>query len=200
MKSLNLYPTRIEKVKSESRNSHDLKYVIKGLDKNVKSLRSKNKKLVQTEYEINIQDDFDGLTNSKCDSCGALDELEGDMGSPTMYTFKDSLLSQTFPEEAIGMVKIFKNTTKAERILKRLPSMSSFCDAVPIHQSPGDLKDTLIFSFYKLMRKNLSKPAYCYFLSRRDQCVESLASFSKTGDYKSLIKKIEENCQVADFV
>lgn len=199
MRSLNCYPTRIEKVKSESKGGHEKRCTLQSLD-NIENKRERGNVKHQTHSNLRESKEFEELSNSKCNSYNGFDDIDGEIGSPTMYTFKETLLLPMLPPEAMGMMRIFKNTTKAERLLKRLPSMSSFSDSVPTQQSPEDLRDTLIFSFYKLMRKNLSKPAYCYMLSHKEDLIENLIVFSKAGDYKALLKKIEDQCQLADFV
>ena len=161
--------------------------------------RSVKKKLQLTEVDIadprELNDSINPESSSQYSHQGS-----GDLGSPTLYTFKDSMIDQSFPSEAHGMAKIFKNKTKAERILLRLPSISNFVEEAPSSLNIDELREALIFSFFKLMRKHLHNAAYRFFLSNRHLFAEALSKFCKSGNYKELLQEVENKYKVESIV
>lgn len=186
--SLDQYPSRREIKSKKSIKDERASYKSLKLDIN----RKKESPFVNNGTDTRVaepsrlDDSFAAESSSQYSQA-----CNGDLGSPTMYNIKDAAIDQSFPPEAQGMAKIFKNKTKAERILLRLPSISNFVEESPSRIASEDLREALIFSFYKLMRKHLTNGEYRHLLSNKQTFADSLARFSRSGNYKELLGEIE---------
>lgn len=182
------YPSKREVKSKKSIKEERSSYKSLKLDFN----RKKESPFVNNGTEVKISD-----ANKLDDSFVAesssqfSQDIKGDLGSPTIYNIKDSFIDPTFPPEAQGMAKILKNKTKAERLLLRLPSISNFVEESTSNMANTELREGLIFSFYKLMRKHLKNSVYRFLLSNKDAFADSLARFSRSGNYKELLIEIE---------
>jgi len=84
------------------------------------------------------------------------------------------------------MIKLYKNTTREERILRRLPSLSSFLDPED-SSKPSMLKEALGFAFAKLLSQNLEPDVYREFLRNKQDFADCLERFAKSGSLKELL-------------
>lgn len=190
-------PTRDIKSKRSirpERSSH--KSLIIDTSNNSKSHRKKNQ---GTAVELNnpvSREDSIGDESSSAYS----QQINGDLGSPTMYKYKEAMIDKHFPPEAQGMAKIFRNKTKAERILLRLPSISNFVEQKPNNLEKEELREALIFSFYKLMRKHLKNASYRFFLSNKHQFSDALQRFSRSGNYIELVSEVDTRYKLESMV
>ena len=96
--------------------------------------------------------------------------------------------------EIQGMSKAYRNTTKGERVLKRLPSLSSFMegDETPSNCSVDQLREALGFAFMKLLRKNMRTDAYKYILNNKSEFTAILETFASTGNHKEMLRSLKQ--------
>lgn len=87
------------------------------------------------------------------------------------------------------MSKLYRNSTRDDRIMKRLPSLTNYVDLEAELQT-DQIIEALNLSFPKFLKKNLPPSLYSYFLNQRSDFADIVSHFGVTGNSKSLLQDI----------